>query len=48
MPSLNQYHSVQDRCSLDLPTHSSGLVVRCVFVLRQIDVDVIDICPLPP
>jgi hypothetical protein len=48
VPSLNQYHSIQDRCCLDLPPHYSGLVICSLFIIRRINVGVIDIFPLSP
>jgi len=42
------YHSVQDRSCHHLPPYTSGLVVRCVFIIGGLDVGVVIFYPLYP
>ena len=44
------YHSVQDRSCLHLPSCTSRLVVRRVFIVRGLDVGVVSFSPslVPP
>ena len=42
------YHSVQDRSCLHLPSFTSRLVVRRVFIVGGLDVGVVIFCPLYP
>ena len=42
------YHSIQDRSCLHLPSYTSRLVVRHVFIIEGLDVSVVMFCPLYP